>query len=350
MTQRRLGRRSLVALCLCGVLLAFIGIKIGQRSPSAALANVSTGDDPSNADDPSSRPQVLQVEVVKPTPGGLERSITLPGTVIAFESAQLFAKVPGFLRSQAVDIGDPVRQGQVLAEIDSPETLKAAEQAKAAVDQAKAQVTQADARVMTAEADSEAAPPRSPRHKPEFCDIRGARISRKAIQSDQCPASVGFGRKATRRRAGERIAIRPLGRRRGGCRSRQCPGTGQRGASADRDRLKPTPLPREPTWKSPKRRWRRPKRSSVSEHRLSLRRRGDQTKLLSRRFHPFRRSADEPAAVGRRPHGSNACDRPGTRSRRAVHSAWCAGGREDRRTARQSLQKQSRSHRGRRTQ
>lgn len=125
MMQRQIGRRSLVALSLCGALLAFIGIKLSQRSPSAALANVSTADDRSSADAPSRDQQLLIVEVIKPKPGGLERSTTLPGTVIAFESAQLFAKVPGYLKSQVVDIGDAVHQGQVLAEIDSPETVKA---------------------------------------------------------------------------------------------------------------------------------------------------------------------------------------------------------------------------------
>ncbi len=99
----------------------------------------------------------VRVDVVKPAKGGLERTTTQPGTVIAFESAQLFAKVSGYLKSQEVDIGSHVERNQVLAEIDSPELLKAVEQAKAAVSQAQAQFAQAQARILTAAADSEAA-------------------------------------------------------------------------------------------------------------------------------------------------------------------------------------------------
>ncbi len=99
----------------------------------------------------------IRVETVQPQKGGIQRKCTQIGSVIAFESARLYAKVSGYLKSQDVDIGSKVHRGQVLAEIDAPELLKEVDQAKAALAQTKAQVLQANARVATAQADREAA-------------------------------------------------------------------------------------------------------------------------------------------------------------------------------------------------
>ena len=158
MSYRRLRRWHVVAMSLGGLLLAFIVVKLVHRSPAAALASVSLSDRLSENQLPPDARQLLDVQVVKPAPGGLERSTTLPGTVIAFESAQLFAKVPGYLKSQSVDIGDTVRaRPGIGGDQFSGDAQSELEQATAAVDQAKAQVTQADARITTAQADHEAA-------------------------------------------------------------------------------------------------------------------------------------------------------------------------------------------------
>ncbi|HQU42806.1 MAG TPA: efflux RND transporter periplasmic adaptor subunit [Pirellulales bacterium] len=94
----------------------------------------------------------LKVKVVHATRGGLARTTTQPGIVHAFEYADLYAKASGYLTGQAVDIGDTVERGQVLAEIFDPERLEAVEEATAAVEQAKAEVQFAEARVAAAEA------------------------------------------------------------------------------------------------------------------------------------------------------------------------------------------------------
>ncbi len=93
-----------------------------------------------------------EVQVVKPTRGGLEQTTRQPGSVNAFEWAALFAKVSGYLKTQQVDIGDSVKQGEVLAEIDAPELEAEVQQAAAAVAQAKSEVEQMKARIVTAEA------------------------------------------------------------------------------------------------------------------------------------------------------------------------------------------------------
>ncbi len=95
---------------------------------------------------------VTKVTVSRPTPHGIERVVQQPGDVRAFEAADLYAKVSGYMKSQSVDIGSPVKAHQELAEIEDPELVKAQDQAKAAVDQAQAAVTQAEAHVRTADA------------------------------------------------------------------------------------------------------------------------------------------------------------------------------------------------------
>src|SRR5689334_1675336 len=50
------------------------------------------------------------------------RTVTLPGDVRAFWQTIVYAKVAGYVRELPVDKGDHVRRGQVLAQIESPET------------------------------------------------------------------------------------------------------------------------------------------------------------------------------------------------------------------------------------
>jgi membrane fusion protein, multidrug efflux system len=64
-------------------------------------------------------PHVL-VSQVSRTPG--TRVLQLPVSVRGFDETDIYAKVPGYLRSLNVDKGDRVHAGEVLAKIDSPET------------------------------------------------------------------------------------------------------------------------------------------------------------------------------------------------------------------------------------
>jgi membrane fusion protein (multidrug efflux system) len=64
---------------------------------------------------------VPNVQVVRPKRGEITRSITLPGNVLAWQQATLYAKVPGYLKTITVDKGDRVKQGALLAEIEVPE-------------------------------------------------------------------------------------------------------------------------------------------------------------------------------------------------------------------------------------
>ncbi len=73
-------------------------------------------------------PTVKVLDLAKDDNAG---TLVLPGDVQAFNSAPIYARVSGYLKSWAVDIGTPVKAGQVLAEIDIPDQDQQLTQAKA---------------------------------------------------------------------------------------------------------------------------------------------------------------------------------------------------------------------------
>jgi membrane fusion protein, multidrug efflux system len=69
-------------------------------------------------------PPSVTVETTLPKRGEIARSITLPTfRILAYQEATLYAKVSGYLKTLAVDKGDAVKEGQLLAEIEVPELL-----------------------------------------------------------------------------------------------------------------------------------------------------------------------------------------------------------------------------------
>jgi len=60
------------------------------------------------------------VVVIRAQPGGVARTITLPGDLVGYYESALYSKVTGYLKTIFVDKGDMVRTGQVLAIIESP--------------------------------------------------------------------------------------------------------------------------------------------------------------------------------------------------------------------------------------
>jgi RND family efflux transporter MFP subunit len=99
----------------------------------------------------------VAVRVTTPQPGGLERMTTTTGTVRPMGEAKIFASVSGTLKTQTVDIGDRVKRGQLLAEIDAPLLALEEKQAAIAVKQAKGLVQEAEARCQQARAEVDVA-------------------------------------------------------------------------------------------------------------------------------------------------------------------------------------------------
>lgn len=99
-------------------------------------------------------PAPAQVHVVRPERRTIRRVIEQPSdTVDAYQRTPVFAKIAGFVRTVAADIGDRVHKEQVLAELWVPETEAELRQREAAVRQAEAEVLQAKAAVTRADAE-----------------------------------------------------------------------------------------------------------------------------------------------------------------------------------------------------
>lgn len=81
---------------------------------------------------------VPSVSVAQPKRGAPQQEIVLPGNVQAYIEAPIYARTTGYLKRWYVDIGGRVKNGQLLAEIDTPELDQQLQQAQADLATAKA--------------------------------------------------------------------------------------------------------------------------------------------------------------------------------------------------------------------
>ena len=122
---------------LCLLVIVSAGLSAGCRGSSTA-----SGAPP---------PPAVKVEPV------LEKDVPIygewVGTTVGYVTAQISARVPGYLVNQTYKEGTRVKAGDLLFEIDPRPYQIAAEQARAQLDQAESQLEQAKAQVAQAEAD-----------------------------------------------------------------------------------------------------------------------------------------------------------------------------------------------------
>ncbi|MBN3924743.1 efflux RND transporter periplasmic adaptor subunit [Nostoc sp. NMS4] len=85
------------------------------------------------------------INVIAPRRATGATKVELPGSVVALNQTTIYARSTGYLRRWYADIGDRVRAGQLLAEIDSPDTDQQVLQANAELVQAQANVSQSRA-------------------------------------------------------------------------------------------------------------------------------------------------------------------------------------------------------------
>lgn len=89
-------------------------------------------------------PGPLPVLVAQARRAPLQDHLTLPGEIKAYQETALYARTTGYLRRRLVDLGDRVRQGQLLAEVASPELDAQLGQARADLGQAEAKQAEAE--------------------------------------------------------------------------------------------------------------------------------------------------------------------------------------------------------------
>jgi RND family efflux transporter MFP subunit len=81
---------------------------------------------------------ILAVDVTHPQSGAPTQEVVLPGSTQAFVDSPIYARTSGYLKRWYFDIGARVKQGDLLAEIDTPEIDQQLRQSRADLDTAKA--------------------------------------------------------------------------------------------------------------------------------------------------------------------------------------------------------------------
>ncbi len=83
---------------------------------------------------------VPNVVVIQPKPEPAQQDLTLPSTLQAFTESPIYARTNGYVAHWYKDIGSPVKKGDLLADLETPEVDQELLQARAARGQAEAQM------------------------------------------------------------------------------------------------------------------------------------------------------------------------------------------------------------------
>jgi RND family efflux transporter MFP subunit len=92
------------------------------------------------ASEDAGRPLVVNVGRVRSS--AAKASIELPGETVALIETPMYARVDGYLKQRNVDIGDRVKKGQLLAEIETPELDQQVAQAQSTLAQSRSTLQQ----------------------------------------------------------------------------------------------------------------------------------------------------------------------------------------------------------------
>ena len=117
----------LTGIALAVVLAAVVVIGLVTRATQASSLKTWTQEQ-----------AVPTVNVIVPQPGKSGPVLDLPGQLQAYTRAPIYAQVSGYLKAWNTDIGTPVKAGQLLGEISTPELDQQLQQARADLASAKA--------------------------------------------------------------------------------------------------------------------------------------------------------------------------------------------------------------------
>lgn len=96
-------------------------------------------------------PEAPSVAVARIVRGDVTQSLTVAAEFRPFQEIEVHAKVAGYLKSIAVDVGDRVRAGQLLAVLEVPELQEEIKQDAAAVKRANEEINRAQGDLARAE-------------------------------------------------------------------------------------------------------------------------------------------------------------------------------------------------------
>jgi len=136
------GKVILVVLLLAAVVAVVAVAGYLPRKARAEAANAAA------ASEKNTLPKVTTAKVRR---ASADTTVALPGDLSALVESSIYSRAAGYVRKRYVDIGDRVRAGQLMAEIDAPELDQQVAQARAALSQAEQQLGQAKAALVQAE-------------------------------------------------------------------------------------------------------------------------------------------------------------------------------------------------------
>ena len=121
---------ALSAILLC---VFYVGYRMYESRGDAALLREKTLEE-----------AVPTVAVVSPKPVPATETITLPGNIVGWYEAPMYARVTGYVKMWYKDYGDQVKTGDILAEINAPDLDAEYAQAKADLDTERARYNLAE--------------------------------------------------------------------------------------------------------------------------------------------------------------------------------------------------------------
>ncbi len=148
--SRRPSAGALWILAIAALLIlvgAFFAGYLPQASRQTALAKEAKEDTVA----------LPPVNVVVVGQASSKSELVLPGNIQAVTEAPVLARASGYIKTRYADIGDRVKEGQLLADIEAPELDQQVRQAKASVDQAGASLEQATANLQQGKTNMEMA-------------------------------------------------------------------------------------------------------------------------------------------------------------------------------------------------
>ncbi|MBV8188921.1 MAG: efflux RND transporter periplasmic adaptor subunit [Alphaproteobacteria bacterium] len=122
-------RRGLAMAGLAGCLILGVVVANGVWSRNVSQAKLKEA---------TAIEAIPTVAVLTPTLSANKSYLDLPGRLEAYTRAPIYARVSGFLKAWYLDLGAPVKAGQLLAEIEAPDLDQQLMQAKAALASAEA--------------------------------------------------------------------------------------------------------------------------------------------------------------------------------------------------------------------
>jgi len=134
----------LILLVVVGIALGTaIAYELSQRKAQEHALAASIGETTASS--------ALNVNVARVRFAASEATVELPGQTMALVETPIYARTDGYIRQRYVEIGDRVKKGQMLLDLDTPDLDQQIDQARATLAQSKAALAQLQANLQASQ-------------------------------------------------------------------------------------------------------------------------------------------------------------------------------------------------------